>query len=527
MNELRLINGNFYTLDTSKSKATAVAIRDGKIWAVGSDDEIKQFGGELIDLGGRCVTPGLIDAHVHFEGFSLSLLEIDLMDTSSLDEALARIQTRYNTLSEGEWLQGRGWTQADWESHQFPTAHDLDKISPDKPAYLRHRSGHAGWANSLALKMAGINANTPDPSGGQIQRAENGKPTGILFETAMELVAEQVPDYTEGQIIKAMRMGQEACWKVGLVGVHDFDGRSCYQALQALHRNGELGLRIVKNIPNALVDHAIGVGLRSGFGNEWIRIGGIKMFADGALGPRTALMIAPYEGEPNNRGMSVLDKEEMMQIAHDAYSNQLAITIHAIGDQAVHDVLDIYESVQKAGYPTTPMVPNRIEHVQLVHPMDHNRLAELNVIASMQPIHATSDMDIADRNWGNRTKDSYALRTMKDSGAVVVFGSDSPVEPIDPIKGIHAAVTRQRADSTPDGGWHSEQAFSMEETIYAFTMAAAVTSNQQDRAGSISVGKLADLTIYESDIIQANGADILDTKIAGTMVDGSFKYRAF
>ena len=522
-----LINGKIYTMDETQPTATAVAMRAGKIIAVGGDEAIQQLGGEQIDLGGRCVIPGLIDSHVHFEGFSLALSEIDLLDTTSLDEALARIKARADETPAGEWLRGRGWTQADWASHQFPTSADLDSVSGDCPAYLRHRSGHAGWANSLALRMAGIDANTPDPSGGQIQRDADGNPTGILFETAMELVAAQVPPYTEEQIVDAMRQGQEYCWKVGLVGVHDFDGISCFQALQTLQRNGELGLRIVKNIPNAHVDEAIGVGLRSGFGDEWIRIGGVKMFADGALGPRTALMIEPYEGEPDNRGMSVLDKEEMMEIAHKAYPNQLAITVHAIGDQAVHDVLDICESIQTAGYKTVPAVPNRIEHVQIVHPMDHHRLAELDVIASMQPIHATSDMAIADRHWGSRTKDSYALRTMLGSGATVVFGSDSPVEPIDPIPGIHAAVTRQKADSTPEGGWHPEQAFTMQEAVHAFTTAAAITSRQEFRAGSITVGKLADLTILENDIFEAQGAAILEVGVAATVVDGAFKYRAF
>ena len=522
-----LVNGKIYTMDDSQPTATAVAMRDGKILAVGSDDEIRQLGGEVIDLAGRCVIPGLHDSHVHFEGFSLALSEIDLLDTESLDEALARIKARADDSAEDEWLRGRGWTQADWPTHAFPTAADLDAVSGGRPAYLRHRSGHAGWANSLALQIAGIDANTPDPSGGEIERDADGNPTGILLETAMELIAQHVPPYTEEQIIAAMRQGQEYCWKAGLVGVHDFDGLTCFQALQALQRKGELGLRIVKNIPNALVDHAVGVGLRSGFGDEWIRIGNIKMFADGALGPRTALMIEPYEGEPDNRGLAVLDKEEMMEIAHKAYKNQIAITVHAIGDQAVHDVLDICESIQSAGYGTPPAVPNRIEHVQIIHPMDHHRLAELDVIASMQPIHATSDITIAERNWGSRTKDSYALRTMLDSGATVVFGSDAPVEPIDPIKGIHAAVTRQRADSTPEGGWHPEQAFSMQETIHAFTTAAAITSRQTDRAGTITAGKLADLTIFESDIFEAQGASILEAGVAGTIVDGDFKYRAF
>ncbi|MGB1249571.1 MAG: amidohydrolase [Candidatus Promineifilaceae bacterium] len=522
-----LTNGKIYTMDASQPTATAVAMRDGKLIAVGSDEAIRALGGTEIDLDGRCVIPGLIDSHVHFEGFSLALSEINLLDTESLEVAMARIETRADATSEGEWLLGRGWTQADWASHQFPTSADLDSVSGQHPAYLRHRSGHAGWVNSRAMRMAGIDANTPDPSGGQIQRDADGNPTGILFETAMELVADLVPPYTEEQIVRAMREGQAYCWKVGLVGVHDFDGVSCFQALQTLQRNGELGLRIVKNIPNAHVDHAIGAGLRSGFGDEWIRIGGVKMFADGALGPRTALMIEPYEGDPDNRGMSVLDKEEMMEIAHKAYKNQLAITVHAIGDQAVHDVIDICESIQTAGYGTPPAVPNRIEHVQIVHPMDHHRLAELDVIASMQPIHATSDITIAERNWGSRTKDSYALRTMLESGATVVFGSDSPVEPIEPLIGIHAAVTRQRADSTPAGGWHPEQAFTMQEAIHAFTTAAAITSRQEARAGSITVGKLADLTILEKDIFEAQGADILSVGVAGTVVGGEFKYRAF
>lgn len=522
-----LTNGKIYTMDDSQPTATAVAMRDGNIIAVGNDDEIRQLGGNEVDLDGRCVLPGLHDSHVHFEGFSLALSEIDLLDTASLEEALARIKARADATPEGEWLRGRGWTQADWASHAFPTSAELDAVTGNRPAYLRHRSGHAGWANAIALRMAGINANTPDPSGGQIQRDAAGNPTGILFETAMELVAAQIPPYSEEQIIAAMRQGQEYCWKVGLVGVHDFDGLTCFRALQALQRNGELGLRIVKNIPSALVDHAIGVGLRSGFGDEWIRIGGIKMFADGALGPRTALMIESYEGEPDNRGMSVLDKEEMMEIAHKAYKNQLAITVHAIGDQAVHDVLDICESIQTAGYGTPPAVPNRIEHVQIVHPMDHHRLGELDVIASMQPIHATSDITIAERNWGSRTKDSYALRTMLNSGATVVFGSDSPVEPVEPLIGIHAAVTRQRADSTPTGGWHPEQAFTMQETIHAFTTAAAITSRQQFRAGSITPGKLADLTILESDIFEAQGAGILEVGIAATIVGGEFKYQTF
>lgn len=518
-------------MDATRPMATALAIRDDKIEAVGDEGTLRLLldgNYETIDLGGRSVVPGLVDAHAHFENFSLFLKRVDLGDATSLGEVLQRIERAASTLQAGEWLQGWGWAQETWNSRQFPTAQQLDALVPHNPVFLRHKSGHAAWVNTAALRIGRIDAGTSNPDGGSIQRNENGKATGILFEgPAMQLVEHHIPVATEEQVIAAMKAGQAYCWKVGLTGIHDFDGRSCFHALQTLKLRGELGLRFVKNIPSALVEHAVGVGLRSGFGDDWLRMGGVKMFADGALGARTALMIRPYEGEPLNRGMAVLEKEEMMRIANLAYPNQLSLTTHAIGDQAVHDVLDVYESVHNANYDTKPYTPNRIEHVQIIHPADKGRLAQLGVVASMQPIHATSDYEMADRYWGKRAEHSYAIKTLQDTGATVVFGSDAPVEKIDPLLGIHAAVTRQRANNMPPEGWYPEQRYTMHDAIYAFTQAAAITAGQQARQGSISAGKLADLTIFDGDIFEVVGRDILDVGVAGTMVGGEFKHRIF
>ncbi|WP_420628543.1 amidohydrolase [Candidatus Leptofilum sp.] len=532
-----LYNGRIHTLNPQQPTATAVAIRDGKVLAIGSDNEIKSLlaaDGELVNLNGRCLTPGLVDAHVHFQHFALSLQRVDLRGSQTLDEALQRIRQKLSTVPRSPntdyWLLGRGWRVNDWGQTIFPTAAHLDAISSDVPICLHDHSGHAAWVNSCALQLANITAQTADPPGGQIQRDENSQPTGILFEDAMDLVTQHIPATTTAQIADAMREAQQYCWRVGLTGLHDFDGRACFIALQSLQQNGELGLRVVKNVPVYRLEHAIGVGLRSGFGNDWLRIGSVKIFADGALGPRTAAMIAPYEGEPDNYGIVVTDKEEMLEKASTASANGLSVTVHAIGDKANHDVLDVFEAVRQEETirNTQYKLRHRIEHVQLIHPADQPRLAQLNVIASMQPIHATSDMETAVHHWGSRTKDSYAWRIMLNSGATLVFGSDAPIEKIDPMLGIHAAVTRQRPDGSPGpDGWHPEQKLTMAETIHAFTTAAAITSGQEATQGSIICGKLADFTIFSRDIFTIPPDELLDVEISGTVVGGTFKYRTF
>lgn len=529
---LVLTNGRIYTVDPAQPQATAVAIQDGRFLAIGSDSEMKALlgpDGEAVDLGGRFVTPGLVDAHVHFQHFALSLQNVDVEGAPTRQAALERIAAFIGQHPGSGWLFGRGWVQDAWPDHAFPTAADLDAIIPDRPVYLSHKSGHAAWVNSLALRIAQVNETTADPPGGQIQRDAAGRPTGILFEDAMDLVARHIPRPTVDEIAMAMRKAQAYCWSVGLTGLHDFDGRDCFLALQQLHEADELGLRIVKNVPVYRLEHALGVGLRSGFGDDWLRIGGVKIFADGALGSRTAAMIAPYEGDPGNVGIVVTDKEEMLEKARQAGAGGLSVTVHAIGDRANHDVLDVYELLRKEeANRGGPRLRHRIEHVQILHPSDLNRLAELDVIASMQPVHATSDMEMADRYWGKRTRYSYAWRTMWDSGALVVFGSDAPVERIDPLPGIHAAVTRRRADGFPgEDGWHPQERLTMAETLHAFTQAAAITAGQAKTQGSISPGKLADLTIFEKDLFETPAEELLNVGIAGTIVGGTFRHRTW
>jgi predicted amidohydrolase YtcJ len=531
MPTLVLTNAIIHTLDPRQPRAEALAIRNGRLLAIGRNDTIRALARphtELIDLGGRCVVPGLIDAHVHFRNFALALQQVDLMNVPGRDEALRRIAARVATATADQWIEGWGWMQDNWPDRAFPTAAQLDAVTPDHPALLRHKSGHAAWVNTVALRLAGIDATTPDPPGGEIGRYPDGQPNGVLFESAMELVSRHRPPLDQSRLIAALRQAQQHCWQVGLVGLHDFDGSDCFRALQTLHAGGELGLRIVKNIPAELIDHAVAVGLQSGFGDDWLRIGGIKIFADGALGPRTAAMLAPYEGEPHNRGIILTEKEEMMQIAHTALAHRLALTVHAIGDRAVHDVLDVYEVAQAAFPQRQRAIPNRIEHVQVIDPADYPRLAALGVVASVQPTHATSDMEMVDRYWGARGQHAYAFRTLLETGATVVFGSDCPIEAIDPLPGIHAAVTRRRADGTPGrDGWYGAQRFSVMQALRAFTLAAAETSGQADRFGSLVAGKSADLTIFSRDLCAIPPDELLDVAVSATVVAGTFRHRTF
>ena len=529
--DLALYNGKLYTMDERRSRATAIAIRDNRILAVGDDVTIRNLlsvGGKAIDLRGRCVIPGLVDAHLHFEWLSLGLKGVNA-ETPALGEALQRVKERAGQTPVGTWIRGHGWNQTVWGG-AFPTRIDLDRVAPEHPVYLSAKSGHAAWVNSLALKLAGVTSATPNPPGGEIVRdgLSGGQATGILLENAMDLVSQIIPQATAAEVAAAMRDAIPLAHRAGLIGVHDFDGARAFQAWQILRERGELSLRVSKTIPVTLQEHAIALGLRSGFGDDWLRINSVKTFADGALGPRTALMIEPYEGEPGNRGIVVTDKEEMIEHVRKASQAGLSSTIHAIGDKANHDVLDVFEAVRAEERERGGMhLRHRIEHVQILHPDDYNRLGRLNVIASMQPIHATSDMLMADRYWGpRRSAGAYAWRTQLNAGAVLALGSDAPVEPYDPLAGIHAAVTRRRTDGSPGpDGWYPEQCLSVHEAVYAYTMGAAYAAYEEKQKGSLTPGKLADLVIVDRDIFKIDPMEILHAKVVGTLVDGRFVWR--
>lgn len=541
-----LFNTHIHTLNPAQETASALLIDHGEIVAIGGE-ELLDARAEKFDLGGRVVLPGLTDAHIHLQHYALGLQKIDC-ETSTLEECLRRVAERAKTTKEGEWVLGHGWNQNAWadltpapfparegESASppvggtgggWPHAAHLDSVAPNHPVYLTAKSLHAAWANSAALKLAGITSSTPNPENGEIQRDERGQPTGILLESAMDLVSAKIPQAGIGALADSIRAAQTNLWKMGLTGVHDFDRRACFMALQELHARGELKLRVVKNLPVDDLDHAHELGLRSGFGDDWLRVGNVKAFMDGALGPRTAAMFQPYLGEPENRGILNMDGEHLFELARQAADVGLAMTVHAIGDRANHEVLDAYEQLR--GYEREHGIAplrHRIEHVQVLHPDDAARLAQLDVIASMQPIHATSDMHMADRYWGERSRLAYAWRTQRAHGARLAFGSDAPVESPNPFLGLYAAVTRRRADQSGEG-WIPEEKLTMREAVEAYTIGAAYAAGMESRLGILAAGYLADLIVLEKDPFACPVDDLLSMQSSASMVGGEWVWRS-
>jgi predicted amidohydrolase YtcJ len=520
-----LHNARIYTLDNSKPIASALAVDFGTIVAVGGNELPGEFAGaEKEDLGGRVILPGLTDAHLHLKYYALGLQKIDC-ETDTLEECLQRVSQRVKESRPGEWVLGHGWNQNSWG--RWPSADELDRIAANNPVYLTAKSLHAGWVNSHAMKLAGITASSLDPVNGQLQRDSRGAPSGVLLESAMELVDRVLPEPGVEAIATAIEGAQPILWKLGLTGVHDFDRRDSFMALQMLHAQGKLKLRVTKNIPVELLDHAIELGLRTGFGDDWLRIGSVKAFMDGALGPRTAAMFQPYEGEPENKGILNMDGEQLFEFCRRAADVGLGMTVHAIGDRANHEVLNAYEQLRAyEGRKHLPRLRHRIEHVQVLHPSDATRLAELGVVASMQPIHATSDMLMADKYWGQRTALAYALKTQLEAGAHLAFGSDAPVESPNPFWGIHAAVTRRRGNGLPNpDGWRSEQRLTMQQALEGFTVGAAYAAYAENRLGKLAKGYLADLIVLEKDPFACDPHEVKDFHSSATMVGGEWVYK--
>jgi len=529
---LILSNAKIHTLDPKKPIASAMVIDSapdnmGQVLALGSLDNLKeQFSSAKVeDLRGSIVLPGLTDAHVHFRQYSLGLQQINC-DTSTRAECLERVRARALRLAPGVWIRGHGWRQNDWQEG-FGTAAMLDEVAPKNPVCLTAASLHAGWANSAALKAANITTGTDDPINGEIQRDAHGQPTGILFEAAMEMVARVVPQSSAEEDVGAMRAAQEHLWSLGLTGLHDFDRARSFTALQTLRERGELKLRVLKHIPVESLEQALAIGLRSGFGDEMLRIGAIKVFADGALGPRTAAMFEPYNGEPQNRGMLFIDSEELLEKAQQAAIGGLNMAVHAIGDRANHEVLNAFEQLRDfEREKNVPARRHRIEHVQVLHPNDLQRLGQLGLVASMQPIHATSDMLAAENYWAERSKYAYGWRTQLEAGAVLAFGSDAPVESPNPFLGLHAAVTRRRADGSPGSqGWYPEQRLSLTEALKGFTFGPAYLAGMENRLGRLRPGYLADLIALEEDPFECAPQDLRKLKPIATMVGGEWVWR--
>ncbi|MGE5377426.1 MAG: amidohydrolase [Bacteroidota bacterium] len=522
-----LYNARIHTQNPAQPNATAIIIDREWILAVGGSEELaSQFPhAEKQNMNGRVILPGLTDAHLHLQYYSLGLQKIDC-ETDTKEACLRRVRERVQAAKPGGWILGHGWNQNVWGT--WPAASELDAIAPNNPVYLTAKSLHAAWANTKALQMAGITKQTPDPQNGQIQRDASGNSTGILLETAMELVGDILPPPTIEEIANAMEKTQPILWKMGLTGVHDFDRRESFMALQQLHARNRLKLRVLKNLPVELLDQAFALGLRGGFGDDMLRIGNIKAFMDGALGPHTAAMFQPYIGEEDNRGILNMDGEELFEHGRKAAQVGLAMTVHAIGDRANHEVLDAYEQLRRYEEENhLPHLRHRIEHVQIIHPDDAPRLARLNVIASMQPIHATSDMLMADRFWGERSRFAYAMKTQLDFGAHLALGSDAPVESPNPFLGLHAAVTRRRPDGSPSAdGWYPQQRLTLSQAWEGYTLGPAYAAGLETRLGRLAPGHLADLIVLDWDPFTCNPDEMLAMESSATMVAGEWVYAA-
>jgi predicted amidohydrolase YtcJ len=533
-NSLILYNGKLHTQDPRFPRATALALRGGHIRAVGDDAEVCALaapGDEQIDLGGRRVLPGLTDAHFHLYGWALARRGLELAGSASLADVRERVRRAVGAAAPGGWILGQGWNQDAWPAPRLPGRADLDDLAPANPVILWRTDLHLAWANSQALQAAGIDAATPDPEAGLIARDGAGQPTGILRELAINLVRRVIPAPTDAETDAALRQAIAAAHRLGLTGVHDMrimggaDGPPAFRALQRLRAEEALALRVWMMLPGERLGEAIALGLRTGFGDDVLRVGGIKLFADGATGPRTAWMLAPFEDAGS--GLPLTPMAEIAQLVARAHQAGISAAVHAIGDRAVRELLDVFSEVlpRLAGQ-AGPLAPHRIEHVQHSHPADLKRLAPLGLVASVQPIHATDDMTMVDRACGERGRWAYAFRDLLDAGTVLALGSDCPVASPDPLHGIHAAVTRQRPDGTPPGGWYPAQRLTVAEAVWGYTMGPAYACSQVARQGSLAPGKLADLVVLDRDIFAIPPQEIADARVCMTVFAGRVVYRS-
>jgi predicted amidohydrolase YtcJ len=495
-----------------------------KIVAAGPAEEIRTVhrNARVIDVTGSTILPGLTDAHGHLYGLGLSLDTVHLAGLPSYEEAIAKVKERAQRAAPNEWVLGRGWDQNRWAGKQFPTAAPLDAAIPDHPVWLRRVDGHAGVANTAAMRAAGVTAATRDPEGGRILRDASGNPTGVFIDGAMSLIDSAVPppsfELRKARVLAAAK----TIAANGLTEMHDAgaDGETI-RAIRQLIDEKQFPIRVYTMLTDEprLLEQYFKSGPLLGYGNR-LTVRSVKMYADGALGSRGALLLAPYNDDPGNSGLVVSREEHMRDVAKQARAAGFQANTHAIGDRAVRNVIDAYE---EAG--VTPKDRFRIEHFQVVAPSDFGRAAKDGIIASMQPTHATSDMGWAeDRVGAERIKGAYAWRTVLESGARLALGSDFPVEVVNPFFGIHAAVTRQDQKSQPLGGWYPGQKLTLAEAIRGFTSDAAYAAFEEESRGTIEPGKLADLTIVEGDLVTAPPSDLFKTKVRMTVVGGVAAY---
>jgi len=508
----------------------ALAIEEGRVVLAGSLDQVREALPNAIaeDGAGKVVLPGLIDAHAHVMGLGMLLTEVDLTGITSLEQTLETIREFAEQHPDEPWILGRGWNQVLWEENTFPTAQDLDQVVSDRPVFLSRIDGHAAWVNSRAMELAGVSRDTPDSRGGRFIRDLNGNPTGVMIDDAEQVVTQIIPPKTPEQNRQALRAALQEMVKHGLTGVHDAGISSeTWEMFTEFDQRGEIPLRIYAMVGgvNENTQPLLDAGPIMAEGDDRLALRSVKLYADGALGSRGAALLHDYHDDPGNKGLLFYTSEEMSDFAYTVLSRGFQANIHAIGDAANRQVLDaLKEGQRRIGIEDGGDLRNRVEHAQVVSPMDIPRFKELGIIASMQPTHATSDKNMAgDRLGEERLVGAYAWNTFLNQGTVVAAGSDFPVENVNPFYGLYSAITRQDHENLPPGGWLPDEKLSRVEALRAFTLDAAYSGFDEQRIGSLEPGKQADFILLDRDYFDVPVEEIwqiqvLETRVAGKRV---------
>ncbi|MGZ3336705.1 MAG: amidohydrolase [Isosphaeraceae bacterium] len=528
--DLIVLAGRVWTGDAANPWAEGVAARDGAIVKVGSREDVLRFKHQrtiVIDRPGSFAMPGLIDAHGHVESLGASLERVDLRGVSSLDEVARRVKARIESVPGDSWITGGSWDQSLWPGGAFPTAAVLDAVAPGRPVWLTRVDGHAGWANSEAMLKAGVGRQTMAPADGQILRDPGGQPTGVFVDGAMGLVARVVPPSKPDDLKRRILAAQQQILAAGLTGVHDAGITPAEaQVYRDLDRSGQLRLRVyaMASLPSGHEVEFVSRPPREASPADRFELRAVKVFIDGAMGSRGALLFQPYHDEPASKGLLLIDPKVLEATTVAALRNRWQVATHAIGDRGNALVLDAYAGALKA-VPQAHDARLRVEHAQVIRKEDVRLFAELGIIASMQPSHASDDMRWADARLGaGRVDGAYAWRWFRDAKVPLAFGSDFPVEIVNPFWGIYAAITRADAEGKPPGGWHPEQRLSLEETLRGFTAGAAYAAFAEDRLGIIRTGMQADLTLVDRDLFRASPQDLLRSRVLMTIIAGKVAF---